>query len=49
MMQGLLTSEEAEPRLMERRDSQVEEQLHHTQDKLRLKEREVKWSYHSVL
>ncbi|XP_056278427.1 TRAF3-interacting JNK-activating modulator [Pseudoliparis swirei] len=40
MMQGLLTSEEAEPRLMERRDSQVEEQLHHTQDKLRLKERE---------
>ncbi|XP_034392776.1 TRAF3-interacting JNK-activating modulator isoform X2 [Cyclopterus lumpus] len=40
MMQGLLTSEEAEPRLMARRDSQVEEQLIHTQDKLRLKERE---------
>ncbi|XP_068588909.1 TRAF3-interacting JNK-activating modulator isoform X2 [Cebidichthys violaceus] len=40
MMQGLLTSEEAEPRLTARRDSQVEEQLRHTQEKLGLKERE---------
>lgn len=40
LMQGLLTSEEAEPRLTVRRDSQVEEQLRHTQEKLQLKERE---------
>ncbi|XP_049921105.1 TRAF3-interacting JNK-activating modulator [Epinephelus moara] len=40
LMQGLLTSEEAEPRLTARRDSQVEEQLRHTQEKLQLKERE---------
>ncbi|XP_070766540.1 TRAF3-interacting JNK-activating modulator [Enoplosus armatus] len=40
LMQGCLTSEEAEPRLAARRDSQVEEQLRHTQEKLRLKERE---------
>ncbi|XP_044068828.1 TRAF3-interacting JNK-activating modulator [Siniperca chuatsi] len=40
MMQGCLTSEEAEPRLTLRRDSQVEEQLRHTQEKLQLKERE---------
>ncbi|KAK9515960.1 hypothetical protein VZT92_026556 [Zoarces viviparus] len=40
MMQGLLTSEEAEPRLTARRDSQVEEQLRHAQEKLGLKERE---------
>ncbi|KAM6930159.1 TRAF3-interacting JNK-activating modulator isoform 2-T3 [Lycodopsis pacificus] len=40
MMQGLLTSEEAEPRLTATRDSQVEEQLRHTQEKLGLKERE---------
>lgn len=40
MMQGHLKSEEAEPRLSVRRDSQLEEQLHHTQEKLRLKERE---------
>lgn len=39
-MQGHLKSEEAEPRLSVRRDSQLEEQLHHTQEKLRLKERE---------
>ncbi|XP_054465213.1 coiled-coil domain-containing protein 157 isoform X2 [Anoplopoma fimbria] len=38
MMQGLLTSEEVEPRLTARRDSQVEEQLRHTQEKLQLKE-----------
>ncbi|XP_042347404.1 TRAF3-interacting JNK-activating modulator isoform X2 [Plectropomus leopardus] len=40
MMQGHLTSEEAEPQLTVRRDPQVEEQLRHTQEKLRLKERE---------
>nr|XP_020470628.1 TRAF3-interacting JNK-activating modulator-like isoform X1 [Monopterus albus] len=40
IMGGGLTSEEAEPRLMVRRDSEVEEQLRHTQEKLRLKERE---------
>ncbi|XP_049436914.1 TRAF3-interacting JNK-activating modulator [Epinephelus fuscoguttatus] len=40
LMQGLLTSEEAEPRLTARRDSQVEEQFRHTQEKLQLKERE---------
>ncbi|KAM3618797.1 uncharacterized protein V6R79_025066 [Siganus canaliculatus] len=35
-----LASEEAESRAAERRDSQVEEQLRHTQEKLQLKERE---------
>ncbi|XP_029013275.1 TRAF3-interacting JNK-activating modulator [Betta splendens] len=39
-MQECVTSEEAEPQLTARRDSQVEEQLRHTQEKLRLKERE---------
>ncbi|XP_075951311.1 TRAF3-interacting JNK-activating modulator isoform X2 [Anarhichas minor] len=47
MMQGLLTSEEEEPRLTARRDSQVEEQLRHTQEKLGLKERE-KNNVHTV-
>ncbi|KAG7227112.1 hypothetical protein INR49_022460 [Caranx melampygus] len=41
MMQDCLTSEEAEPQLVLRRDSQVEEQLRHTEEKLRLKERET--------
>ncbi|XP_023128352.2 TRAF3-interacting JNK-activating modulator [Amphiprion ocellaris] len=40
MMQESLTSEEAEPRLTVRRDSQLEEHLRHTQEKLQLKERE---------
>ncbi|XP_040009214.1 TRAF3-interacting JNK-activating modulator isoform X2 [Xiphias gladius] len=40
MMQDCLTSVEAEPQLTLKRDSQVEEQLRHTQEKLRLKERE---------
>ncbi|XP_071332099.1 TRAF3-interacting JNK-activating modulator isoform X2 [Trachinotus anak] len=40
MMQDCLTSEEAAPQLTLRRDSQVEEQLRHTEEKLRLKERE---------
>ncbi|KAM9350640.1 uncharacterized protein traf3ip3 isoform 1-T2 [Symphorus nematophorus] len=40
MMQGHLASEEVEPQLMVRRDSQLEEQLRHTQEKLRLKEKE---------
>ncbi|KAI3357372.1 hypothetical protein L3Q82_015804 [Scortum barcoo] len=39
-MQGPLMSEEAEPRLPVRRDSQVEEQLRQTQEKLLRKERE---------
>lgn len=42
MTLGRLTSEEAEPRLTARRDSRVEEQLRNTQEKLQLKEREVK-------
>ncbi|XP_029292244.1 TRAF3-interacting JNK-activating modulator isoform X2 [Cottoperca gobio] len=40
MTQECVASEEAESRLAARRDSQVEEQLRHTQEKLRLKERE---------
>nr|XP_019944561.1 PREDICTED: TRAF3-interacting JNK-activating modulator-like [Paralichthys olivaceus]XP_019944562.1 PREDICTED: TRAF3-interacting JNK-activating modulator-like [Paralichthys olivaceus] len=40
VMQDCLTSEEAEPQLTLRRDSQTEEQLRHTQEKLRLKETE---------
>ncbi|KAM9856258.1 TRAF3-interacting JNK-activating modulator [Aulostomus maculatus] len=40
LMQGFLTSQEAETQLAVRRDSQVEEQLRHTQEKLRLKEKE---------
>ncbi|XP_030589450.1 TRAF3-interacting JNK-activating modulator [Archocentrus centrarchus] len=40
MMQECLVSQEAEPRLTARRDSQLLEQLRHTQDKLQLKERE---------
>ncbi|KAA8591156.1 hypothetical protein FQN60_002099, partial [Etheostoma spectabile] len=40
MMQGRLTSEDAESQLTARRNSQVEEQLRHTQEKLQLKERE---------
>lgn len=47
-MQGRLVSEEAQPQPTARRDSQAEEQLLHTQEKLRLKEREVKWRYHSA-
>ncbi|KAE8293365.1 hypothetical protein D5F01_LYC08476 [Larimichthys crocea] len=38
--QGHLASEEPEPPMTVRKDSQVEEQLRHTQEKLRLKERE---------
>ncbi|XP_027144031.1 TRAF3-interacting JNK-activating modulator [Larimichthys crocea] len=38
--QGHLASEEPEPPMTARKDSQVEEQLRHTQEKLRLKERE---------
>ena len=45
ILQGRLVSEEAEPQLTVRRDSQVEEQLRHTQEKLRLKEREVEWRF----
>lgn len=40
MMQECLASQEPEPRLMVRRDSQLEDQLRHTQEKLQLKERE---------
>uniref|UniRef100_A0A4W6CHL4 TRAF3 interacting protein 3 n=1 Tax=Lates calcarifer TaxID=8187 RepID=A0A4W6CHL4_LATCA len=40
LMQDCLTSEEAEPQLTVRRDSQLEEKLRHTQEKLRIKERE---------
>lgn len=47
VVHALPTSEEEEPRM--RRDSQVEEQLRHTQDKLLLKEKEVRWRYQSVL
>ncbi|CAJ1085367.1 TRAF3-interacting JNK-activating modulator [Xyrichtys novacula] len=39
-MQEHLTLEEAKPQVTERRESQVEEQLRHTQEKLRLKEKE---------
>lgn len=46
-MQDCLTSEEAEPQLTVRRDSQLEEKLRHTQEKLRIKEREVKRACHS--
>lgn len=45
MMQKRPPSEEAEPQVTVRRDSQVEEQLRHTQEKLRLKEREVEWGF----
>lgn len=45
MMQKRPPSEEAEPQVTVRRDSQVEEQLRHTQEKLRLKEREVEWEF----
>ncbi len=45
MMQGRLMSEEAELRVTVRRDSQVEEQLRHTQEKLQLKEKEVEWRF----
>ncbi|XP_023283201.1 TRAF3-interacting JNK-activating modulator-like isoform X2 [Seriola lalandi dorsalis] len=40
MMQDCLTSEEAESQLTPRRDTQAEEQLRYTEEKLRLKERE---------
>lgn len=40
MMLESLTSEEAKPRLTIRRDSQLEEHLRHTQEKLQLKEKE---------
>ncbi|KAM6982298.1 uncharacterized protein traf3ip3 [Tautogolabrus adspersus] len=40
MIQGRLTSEEAEPEVTVRRDSQVEEELRHTQEKLHLREKE---------
>ncbi|KAF3860336.1 hypothetical protein F7725_000591 [Dissostichus mawsoni] len=40
MMQERVMSEEAETRLAERRDSEVEKELLHTQEKLQLKERE---------
>ncbi|XP_035500858.2 TRAF3-interacting JNK-activating modulator [Scophthalmus maximus] len=39
-MQDVLTSEEAEPQVTLRRDSEMEEQLRHTQEKLQLKDRE---------
>lgn len=42
MTQGRLTSEEAGPQMTERRVSQLEEELRQTQEKLRLKEKEVK-------
>lgn len=45
MMQKRPPSEEVEPQVTARRDSQVEEQLRHTQEKLRLKEREVEWEF----
>lgn len=45
MMQKRPPSEEAEPQVTVRRDSQVEEQLRHTQEKLQLKEREVEWEF----
>ncbi|XP_020487854.2 TRAF3-interacting JNK-activating modulator [Labrus bergylta] len=40
MIRGRLTSQEAEPEVTVRSDSQVEEQLRHTQEKLRLREKE---------
>ncbi|XP_068996669.1 TRAF3-interacting JNK-activating modulator-like [Embiotoca jacksoni] len=40
MMQECFTSEEAEPQLTVRKDTLMEEQLRHTQEKLQLKERE---------
>ncbi|XP_041860232.1 TRAF3-interacting JNK-activating modulator [Melanotaenia boesemani] len=40
LMPRFLTSEEAEPQPTVRRDSQLEEQLRHTQEKLQLKEKE---------
>lgn len=40
MLQERLASEVSKPQMAGRRDSQVEEQLRHTQEKLRLKERE---------
>ncbi|XP_026189048.1 TRAF3-interacting JNK-activating modulator [Mastacembelus armatus] len=40
MVQDFLTSAGAQPRLQVRRDSEVQEQLRHTQEKLQLKERE---------
>lgn len=42
MMQRFVTSAEAEAREAVKRDSQVEEKLRHTQEKLGLKEKEVK-------
>ncbi|XP_017273109.1 TRAF3-interacting JNK-activating modulator [Kryptolebias marmoratus] len=39
-MQECLKSEDAKPRLTSRRDSQLEEELRHTQEKLQLKEKE---------
>lgn len=48
-MRDILTSEEAESEPVLRRNSQVEEQLRHTEEKLRQKEREVMWEYHSAL
>ncbi|XP_056239854.1 cingulin isoform X2 [Seriola aureovittata] len=49
MMQDCLTSEEAESQLTPRRDTQAEEQLRYTEEKLRLKEREVTLGYQSSL
>lgn len=49
MMQECLVSQEPEPRLTVRRDSQLEDQLRHTQEKLQLKEREVKHGHYSKL
>lgn len=49
MMQECLVPQEAEPRLAARRDSQLLEQLRHTQEKLQLKEREVKHAHCSKL
>lgn len=49
MMQECLASQEPEPRLTVRRDSQLEDQLRHTQEKLQLKEREVKHGHYSKL
>lgn len=48
-MQERVMSEEAETRQAERRDSEVEKELRHTQEKLQLKEREVESRYQSVL
>ncbi|KAM6924781.1 uncharacterized protein traf3ip3 [Xenentodon cancila] len=42
LMQEILKSEEAEARLTARRDSELEEQLRHTQEKLQIKEKECK-------